>query len=137
VERRVALLPACLPARAQPRHVHSTDLRDLRLALGEGCRPEPRPYSERRHSSSSSSWTEPHGTTSETFDDGRALFAAVCELGYEGVVAKERSSRYGSTQRGWVKVKNKQYWRRDSEIEAMHRSFERRTRRFAASPRGK
>jgi ATP-dependent DNA ligase len=53
--------------------------------------------------------------TSETFDDGNALWTAVCEHGLEGVVAKKRSSRYRSGERGWIKLKNPNYWRRDSE----------------------
>ena len=32
-------------------------------------------------------------TTCEAFDDGPALFEAVCELGLEGVVAKDVRSR--------------------------------------------
>jgi ATP-dependent DNA ligase len=60
-------------------------------------------------------------TTSETFDDGRALFTAVCELGFEGIVAKNHSSLYRPNDRGWVKVKNPDYWRRDAEREAMSR----------------
>jgi hypothetical protein len=36
---------------------------------------------------------------------------------------------------GRVKVKNPSYLRRDAELETTQRSFERRTRRFAASPR--
>ena len=51
--------------------------------------------------------------TTEAFDDGRALFTAVCELGFEGVVAKNHSSLYRPNDRGWVKVKNPNYWRRD------------------------
>jgi ATP-dependent DNA ligase len=66
----------------------------------------------------------PSWTTSETFEDGPALFDAVCKLGLEGVVAKRLSSRYGANQRGWVKVKNPDYWRRDVEREAMARKHE-------------
>ena len=64
-------------------------------------------------------------TTCERFDDGRALFTAVCELGLEGVVAKKHSSLYRPNDRGWVKVKNPNYWRRDAEREAMARKHER------------
>jgi ATP-dependent DNA ligase len=64
--------------------------------------------------------------TSETFEDGYALYAGVCENGLEGVVAKKRSSRYRSGERGWVKVKNPDYWRHESEIEGMQRSADRR-----------
>jgi ATP-dependent DNA ligase len=65
-------------------------------------------------------------TTSETFDDGHALYAAVCEHGLEGVVAKNHSSLYRPNDRGWVKSKNPNYWRRDAEREAMARKHERR-----------
>ncbi len=59
---------------------------------------------------------------SETFDDGPAHFTAVCELGFEGVVAKNHSSLYRPNDRGWVKVKNPSCWRRDAEREAMKSS---------------
>lgn len=62
----------------------------------------------------------------DTFDDGPALFAAVCERGLEGIVAKHSGSFYRPGQRGWVKVKNRGYWRRDAELEAMQRSRQRR-----------
>jgi ATP-dependent DNA ligase len=41
------------------------------------------------------------------------------------VVAKRLASRYRPGERGWVKMKNPNYWRRDSEREAMQRSRER------------
>ncbi|MBA2424787.1 MAG: hypothetical protein H0W31_02970 [Actinobacteria bacterium] len=93
-----------------------------------------RPYSERRrilerHQLDGHAWT-----TSETFDDGRALFTAVCELGFEGVVAKSHSSLYRSNDRGWVKIKNPNYWRRDAEREAMTRKHERRASVSTSSP---
>jgi len=37
------------------------------------------------------------------------------------VVAKKLASRYRPGERGWVKTKNPNYWRRDSEREAMRR----------------
>jgi ATP-dependent DNA ligase len=52
----------------------------------------------------------------------------VCELGLEGIVAKKLTSRYRSGERGWIKLKNPNYWRRNAEIEAMRRSRERRAR---------
>lgn len=84
------------------------------------------PYSERRRKLERLRLDGPAWTTSETFDDGRALFTAVCELGFEGVVAKNRSSLYRLKDRGWVKIKNRNYWRRDAEREAMARKHERR-----------
>jgi ATP-dependent DNA ligase len=68
---------------------------------------------------------ELHGpgfATNEVFDDGRALFEAVCRLGYEGIVAKNHASVYRAGERGWIKQKNPGYWRRDAELEAMKRS---------------
>jgi ATP-dependent DNA ligase len=34
------------------------------------------------------------------------LVTAVCELGFEGVVAKNHSSAYKPGERGWLKIKN-------------------------------
>ena len=85
------------------------------------------PYAERRRELEELQLDGSAWTTSETFDDGRALFTAVCELGFEGVVAKNHSSLYRPNDRGWVKVKNPNYWRRDAEREAMSRKHERRT----------
>jgi ATP-dependent DNA ligase len=58
----------------------------------------------------------------DAFDDGPALFRAVCDHGLEGVVAKRRRGVYRPGQRGsLVKVKNPGYWRREAEIEAVQR----------------
>jgi bifunctional non-homologous end joining protein LigD len=65
----------------------------------------------------------------DSFDDGDALFAAACEHGLEGVIAKRRSAPYRPGQRGWIKVKNRRYWRCDAEMESLRRSIERRRRR--------
>jgi bifunctional non-homologous end joining protein LigD len=84
------------------------------------------PYLERRQELEGLSLDGPAWTTCERFDDGRALFTAVCKLGFEGVVAKNHSSLYRPNDRGWVKVKNPNYWRRDAEREAIVRKQERR-----------
>jgi hypothetical protein len=55
------------------------------------------------------------------FDDGEALYEVVCAQGLDGVVAKRRSSLYRSDGRGWVKMKNPAYWRREEEQEAWGR----------------
>jgi bifunctional non-homologous end joining protein LigD len=52
-------------------------------------------YEERRHELVKLGLDGSTWTTCEAFEDGRALFAGVCELGYEGVVAKNRDSLYG------------------------------------------
>jgi ATP-dependent DNA ligase len=59
----------------------------------------------------------PQWRTPQTFDDGEALWEAVCEHELEGVVAKKRSGRYVSGERGWVKTKNRDYWRWEVERE--------------------
>ena len=41
------------------------------------------------------------------FEEGEALFAAVCERGLEGVVAKWLDDPYRPGERGWVKHKNR------------------------------
>jgi bifunctional non-homologous end joining protein LigD len=87
-----------------------------------------KPYSERRSILESLGLNGLYWTTVEAFDDGHALYSAVCALGLEGVVAKRRTSRYRAGERGWVKVKNPTYWRRDAEREAMALSKERRGR---------
>lgn len=86
----------------------------------------PRPYQERRSLLEQLDLAGPHWSVTEVFDDGEALYSTVCEMGLEGVVAKKRSSLYRANGRGWVKVKNPNYWRRDAEREAMRRSRERR-----------
>lgn len=86
------------------------------------------PYSERRNALEGLDLRGSTWTTADTYDDGPALFTAVCRLGFEGVVAKKHASLYRPNDRGWVKVKNPNYWRRDAERDAMQRSAERRTR---------
>ena len=88
-----------------------------------------RTYAERRDLLVSLGLDAPGWATSETFDDGDGLYAGVCEHGLEGVVAKKHSGRYRQGERGWVKVKNPDYWRRESEIEGVRRSVERRLAR--------
>lgn len=87
-----------------------------------------RPLAERRRLLEELVDERPGWALSETFDDGEALYAAVCEHGLEGVVAKKRSGPYRPGGRGWVKTKNPNYWRRDAEREAVARSRERRAR---------
>ena len=48
-----------------------------------------RPYSERRRKLERLKLDGGAWTTCERFDDGRALFTAVCELGFEGVDRQE------------------------------------------------
>jgi bifunctional non-homologous end joining protein LigD len=80
------------------------------------------PYSERRRILEQMELDGPYWRTPEAFDDGAALWHAVCEHELEGVVVKRRSGRYLSGERGWVKVKNRAYWRYELEREGAFRS---------------
>jgi len=76
------------------------------------------PYRERRRLLESLSLDGPHWQTSVAFDDGLALFDVAREQGLEGVVAKRLRSPYRSGERGWVKIKNRDYWRYPLRCEA-------------------
>ena len=75
------------------------------------------PYSERRAQLEALNLNGVYWQTPETFEDGAALFDAVCAHELEGVVAKRRSGRYRPGERGWVKTKNRSYWRYEMERE--------------------
>lgn len=60
----------------------------------------------------------PYWRTPDVFEDVQALWDAVCEHELEGVVAKRRRSRYGPGERGWIKTKNRNYWRYEMERES-------------------
>jgi bifunctional non-homologous end joining protein LigD len=86
------------------------------------------PYAERRRILEELELDAPGWKTPEAFDDGAALWEAVCEHELEGVVAKRRSGRYLSGERGWIKTKNRDYWRWEMEREGAFNS--RRQRQF-------
>jgi bifunctional non-homologous end joining protein LigD len=86
-----------------------------------------RPYRERRSLLEALDVNGAWWTTPDTFSEGESLYAAVCERGLEGVVAKLNTSTYRPGDRGWVKVKNRDYWRWDMEHEGMRKRFEPRT----------
>ena len=80
------------------------------------------PYAKRRQILEEMNLDGPRWHAPEAFDDGQALWAAVCEHELEGIVAKRRSGRYLSGERGWVKVKNRGYWRYELERESAIRA---------------
>jgi hypothetical protein len=80
------------------------------------------PYSERRLILEQMQLEGPCWSTPEAFEDGATLWEAVCEHELEGVVAKRRSGRYLPGERGWIKTKNRAYWRWELEGEAAIRS---------------
>jgi bifunctional non-homologous end joining protein LigD len=75
------------------------------------------PWSARRAQLEQLQLDGPYWQTQEIFDDGAALFAAVCECGLEGIVCKRRSERYRPGERRWLKVKNRAYYRFAQERE--------------------
>jgi ATP-dependent DNA ligase len=70
-----------------------------------------------------------------TFEDGEALFAAVCGRGLEGVVAKRGRDPHRAGDRGWVKKKNRATTRFAEEREGVGRRA-RPTTSFSDSARG-
>jgi ATP-dependent DNA ligase len=54
----------------------------------------------------------------------------VCAHELEGVVAKRRASLYRPGERGWVKIKNREYWRYEMEREGAITTAKRRPRAF-------
>jgi bifunctional non-homologous end joining protein LigD len=83
------------------------------------------PYSERRALLEQLNLNDSEWRTPQAFDDGDALWNAICEHELEGVVAKRRSSRYVPGERGWIKTKNRDYWRYELEREGAIRSRQR------------
>jgi ATP-dependent DNA ligase len=80
------------------------------------------PYAKRRAELDGLSLEGPAWATSEAFEDGTALFKAVCEHGLEGVVAKRLSSRYASNVGRWIKTKKPGLLAARSGAEAVARS---------------
>jgi bifunctional non-homologous end joining protein LigD len=77
-----------------------------------------RPYWHRRELLESLNLAGSHWTTAPSFDDGAALWTVVERDELEGVVAKPSNGRYRPGERGWLKVKNRAYWKYELEREA-------------------
>jgi bifunctional non-homologous end joining protein LigD len=77
------------------------------------------PYSQRRTQLEALDLNGVYWRTPETFDDGAALFDAVCERELEGIVAKRVDGRYRPGERGWLKIKNRDYWRYELERDSI------------------
>jgi bifunctional non-homologous end joining protein LigD len=73
----------------------------------EGLATTMQPYSERRELLEELELESRQVRLVATFEDGEALFAAVCERGLEGVVAKRQRDPYRPGERQWVKTKNR------------------------------
>jgi len=76
------------------------------LLAVEGLPVTATPYSDRRALLEALDVEGPRVRLVATFEDGEALFAAMCERGLEGVVAKRQRDPYWAGERVWVKTKN-------------------------------
>jgi len=65
------------------------------------------PSSERRAILEQHELESPRVRLVATFEDGEALFDAVCTRGLEGIVAKRDRDPYRPGERQWVKTKNR------------------------------
>ena len=79
------------------------------------------PYSERRALLEQLELESRQVRLVATFEDGEALFAAVCERGLEGIVVKRLRDPYRPGERVWVKVKNRAAARFVEERDAVGR----------------
>ena len=84
------------------------------------------PYSERRRLLDALGLCDDRWHVSPVFDDAIALWDVVVEREYEGIVAKRLTTPYRPGERGWIKTKNRDYWRYGQEVEAIKRKIERR-----------
>jgi ATP-dependent DNA ligase len=80
-----------------------------------------RPFWQRRQLLESLELDSDYWSTTPSYSEGEALWKRVTELGLEGVVAKKRSGHYLPGQRGWIKTKNRQYWRYPLEVAGSRR----------------
>jgi bifunctional non-homologous end joining protein LigD len=72
------------------------------------------PYRERRRTLEELDLHGPQWRTPDVFDDGEALWDAVCEHELEGIVAKRRSGRYAAGELGGMKSSGSRRSTRDA-----------------------
>jgi bifunctional non-homologous end joining protein LigD len=101
---------------------------DVLSVEGEDVRAQP--YRQRRRILEQLRLDGAQWRVPEAFEDGEALWEAVCEHELEGVVAKRLNDPYRCRERSWVKVKNRRYWRYELEREG---AFQSRKRTLAIS----
>src|SRR5436190_7534122 len=83
------------------------------------------PYRARRQLLEALPFDDVHARVVPSFPDGEALFAAVCDFGLEGVVAKRERDAYRPGERLWVKTKNREAPRFAEELAGVSRSIDR------------
>jgi bifunctional non-homologous end joining protein LigD len=81
------------------------------------------PYRARRELLEALTFDGRYARVVPVFADGEALFAAVCEWGLEGVVAKRERDAYRSGERLWVKAKNRDAPRFAQELAGASRGW--------------
>ena len=91
------------------------------------------PYAERRALLEELELEGAHVRLVATFEDGEALFDAVCARGLEGVVAKRCGDAYRPGGRAWVKTKNRAIMRLAEESQG-HGRRRRSLERASAAP---
>jgi ATP-dependent DNA ligase len=89
----------------------------MTIAVPDGETVMRKPYWQRREILESVRLAGSHWCTAPSFDDGSALWQVVERDGLEGVVAKPLGSVYRPGERGWLKVKNRAYWKYELERE--------------------
>jgi bifunctional non-homologous end joining protein LigD len=77
------------------------------LLAAEGLLTTALPYVERRALLEALELERPGVQLVATFEDGSALFDAIVQLGFEGVVAKRERDPYRPGERPWVMTKNR------------------------------
>jgi bifunctional non-homologous end joining protein LigD len=65
------------------------------------------PYRKRRELLDGLTLADGPWFVAETFDDGAALFSAVCDQGLEGIIAKRRSQPYRPGERAWIRPRTR------------------------------
>jgi bifunctional non-homologous end joining protein LigD len=85
----------------------------------EGTNTMREPYWKRREILESLQLVGSHWITTPSFSDGAALWTVVEDQDLEGLVAKPLGGTYKPNERGWLKVKNKAYWKYAVEPDAV------------------
>lgn len=84
----------------------------------EGTSRRREPYWKRRTILESLHLAGAHWSLVPSFEDAEGLWTVVEEQALEGVVAKPLRSVYRPGERGWLKVRNRAYWKCELEREA-------------------
>jgi bifunctional non-homologous end joining protein LigD len=85
----------------------------------EGTNTMREPYWRRREILETLDLAGPHWSLTPSFTDGHALWSVVEKQSLEGLVAKPLGSVYKPGERGWLKIKNRAYWKYAVDREAV------------------